>query len=875
MKKLTAVVFILLLVTVLAACAAEPQIVEVTRVVTDTDTVEVEVTKVVEQAVETVVEVTREVETVVEVPVTPEPEPIDRTGGWFDTVVVVREPNQDAAIARMAAGDIDAFADDVAGEALMQAIADAGNIETRTVYGLFDEIFFNGGVCTDEALFNPFSNAKIREAMNYAIDRNYIADELYGGMAIPKIVPHVEAGIVRGEIAPEVRALETKYAYDLEKTREIITPEMEAMGAELVDGKWTYNGEPITLIGLIRIEDTRLEIGNYYANQLEELGFTVERVERTSGELSPIWINSNPAECQWNWYTGAWSQTAVDRSDGNAFEQYYTDRVLPWENQAVFETPELLDEISLRLFNNDFADTDERLELIREALPLAFEMSPRVWITSRLSAVPFSDKLSVTTDLAGGLSGAAMWPWTTKLANGDVGGSATIAMPDIFVQPYNPLGGSNWVMDSFIKNSVRDQAFYPDPNTGLYWPSRAERAEVVVKEGFPMSKTLDWVDLSFVPEVAVPDDAWAGWDAENQVFLNASEVYTEPQTAVYMSTVYYPEDMFETVKWHDGTPLTIADFLMNMITQYDMANEASPYYDENLAPDWEQVSSYLKGVRIVSEDPLVIETYSDAPSLDAENSVIAWWPGNEDSSPGYDFGDAAWHNMALMLRGWEDRGFAFTTDAADVNEIEWMSIIAGPSLEVLANELATSKEEGFVPYEPTLGQYITPEEAQTAYSNLEEFARRYGHYYLGTGPYFLQGVFTTEGQAVLSQNPGHPDASNRWDRFGPPAVPEIEIDGPGRVTIGEEATFDVYIDALGEPYAVDDISKVTYLLFDAESNLVEQGEAEADSDGLWVVTLSGDTTSSLAEGSNRLDIVVASNLVALSNLAEFPFVTAP
>jgi len=44
---------------------------------------------------------------------------------------------------------------------------------------------------------------------------------------------------------------------------------------------------------------------------------------------------------------------------------------------------------------------------------------------------------------------------------------------------------------------------------------------------------------------------------------------------------------------------------------------------------------------------------------------------------------------------------------------------------------------------------------------------------------------------------------------------------------------------------------------------------------LWVVTLSGDTTSSLAEGSNRLDIVVASNLVALSNLAEFPFVTAP
>ncbi len=69
----------------------------------------------------------------------------------------------------------------------------------------------------------------------------------------------------------------------------------------------------------------------------------------------------------------------------------------------------------------------------------------------------------------------------------------------------------------------------------------------------------------------------------------------------------------------------------------------------------------------------------------------------------------------------------------------------------------------------------------------------------------------------------HPDAANRWDRFGPPAIAEVEIDGPGRVTIGEEAVFDVYIDAFGEPYAVDDISSVQYLLFDAEGKLVEQG----------------------------------------------------
>jgi peptide/nickel transport system substrate-binding protein len=874
MNKITVLVLITLLAALLAACGAEPAVVEVTRVIRETDTVEVEVTKLVETEVETVVEVTRQVETVVEVPVTPEPEPVDRTGGWLDTIVIVREPSQDAAVARIAAGDIQAFADDVGGEALVQAIEDAGNIETRTQYGLFDEIFFNGADCSDESLFNPFQNAKIREAMNYAVDRDYIADELYAGLAIPKVVPHVEAGLVRGQIAPEVRSLESQYAYDFEKAREIVTAAMEEMGAALEDGVWTYNGEPITLIGLIRIEDTRLEIGNYYANQLEEMGFTVERVERTAGELAPIWIQGNPLDCEWNWYTGAWSQEEVDREDTLAFEQYYTDRVLPWENMAVFETPERLDEISLRLFNNDYASLDERLELIREGLPLALEMAPRVWLTSRLTLVPFSEEIEVTTDLAAGLAGSAMWPWTTRLKD-EVGGSMTIALPDIYVEPYNPIGGTNWVMDAFIKNSVRDQAFLPDPATGLRWPSRAERAEMVVQEGFPMSATLDWVDLSFEPQIIVPDDAWAGWDAENQVFLTAGQVYDEPQTAVFKSTIYYEDNMFDKVKWHDGTPLSPADFVMGMITQFDLGNENSPYYDENLLPDFEQFMSAFKGVRIASTDPLVIEHWGNNPSLDAERSIYNWWPGDEDTASGYDFGDAAWHNMSIMLRGEENGSFAFTADKADVNEIEQTSMIAGPSLEVLATELAAAKEEEYIPYEPTLGQYITPEQAVQAYSNLEEFARRYGHYYLGTGPYFLQGVFTVEGQAVLANNPDHPDAANRWDRFGPPAVPEVEIDGPGRVTIGEEAVFDVYIDAFGEPYAVNDINSVTYLLFDAQGNLVEQGLAEVDSDGLWVVTLSADTTSGLAEGSNRLDVVVASNVVALASLTEFPFVTAP
>ena len=59
-----------------------------------------------------------------------------------------------------------------------------------------------------------------------------------------------------------LRELEAKYAYNPEKAQEVITAEMTAMGAELVDGKWSFNGEPVVLIYIIRTEDNRRPIGD-------------------------------------------------------------------------------------------------------------------------------------------------------------------------------------------------------------------------------------------------------------------------------------------------------------------------------------------------------------------------------------------------------------------------------------------------------------------------------------------------------------------------------------------------------------------------------------------------------------------------------------
>ena len=550
-------------------------------------------------------------------------------------------------------------------------------------------------------------------------------------------------------------------------------------------------------------------------------------------------------------------------------DRYYTNRVLPWPLWAIYAPPAELDDASAKIFNGSFASIDERNELFRTALPLSNEYATRNWITSRTTVVPFRNEVAVTTDLAGGVSGAALWSKTIRFAD-EVGGSMNVGLPSVFTEPWNPFGGSNWVFDQMIIRGVGDLGIYSDPNTGLGILGRIERAELTVREGYPMAVSSDWVTLAFEPEVVVPDDAWAGWDAENQVFLTAAEVYTETQTALVKSTVYYPADLYTTVTWHDGSPISAADFVMTMITQFDLGDPASANFDEALVPTREQFLASFRGVRIASVDPLVIETWSEAGSLDAENAVSSWWPAGV-----YDYSDTAWHNMSLMLLGDANGAFAFTPEKAEAAELERANLVAGPSLEIMAGELISATADAYIPYAPTLGQYVTAEEATARYDNLAEFARRYGHYYISTGPYFLSGVFPVEGQAVLSHYAAHPDLASRFSGFAAPAFPVTEIDGPARVTIGEEAAFDIFIDVFDGPYPVADIEAVNYLVFGADGALVAEGVAEASEDGVWQAVLGSDVTGAMAEGANRLDVVVVSKLVAIPGLSSFEFVTAP
>ncbi|MFQ5459612.1 MAG: ABC transporter substrate-binding protein, partial [Anaerolineae bacterium] len=483
---------------------------------------------------------------------------------------------------------------------------------------------------------------------------------------------------------------------------------------------------------------------------------------------------------------------------------------------------------------------------------------------------PLRKDVEVAADLSGSIYGTMLWPYTLRHQS-DVGGSLTWASASILTEPWNPIAGTNWIYDTALIRSTGQWSFMPDPNTGLTWPQRVQSFDVTVKEGLPVGKTNDWLTLTFAPEIQVPDDAWIDWDASEQRFITAGEGYTETQTALVKTTTTYPADLFETVKWHDGSPLSVGDMVMRLIMVFDDAKPESAIFDEAEVPSLESFMSTFKGIRITSTNPMTVEFYSDNWSLDAESAISnlrTLWPY-------YGFGEAPWHTVALGVRG-DAKGLAsFSADKAAAKEIEQFNYIAGPTVKTLADQLAEATDETYIPYAPTMADYVTPEEASARYDNLAEWYAERGHFWVGTGPFILKKAFPVEGTVTLERNPDFPDMADKWSRFAEPVIAEVSVDGPGQVTSGEAATFDVIVEYQGEAYAAADIQEVKYLAFDATGELVDSGTATAVEDGLWRVQLAPELTSGLEAGSNRLEVVVVSKLVALPSLGAIEFVTTP
>jgi peptide/nickel transport system substrate-binding protein len=215
---------------------------------------------------------------------------------------------------------------------------------------------------------------------------------------------------------------------------------------------------------------------------------------------------------------------------------------------------------------------------------------------------------------------------------------------------------------------------------------------------------------------------------------------------------------------------------------------------------------------------------------------------------------------------------AWSTDKAGAKKVEWMSFIAGPSLTILKAYMDKAAAENYIPYAPTMSQFVTADEATLRWANLENWYKLQGHFWVGTGPFYLNKAFPVEKSLSMLRNPDYPDSANRWAVFGTPMVPVVTVDGPAAVSIGAEAVYNVAVTFNDQPYPADKIDAVKYLVFDAAGAVVTQGDATAGAAGAYTITLPADVTAKLVAGSNKLEVVTTSLAVSIPAITDFEFV---
>ncbi len=692
---------------------------------------------------------------------TPVPEPteapvITQFGGWLDEITV-SVVSFDSAITQLESGTIDVYTGALQ-PSEYDAIKSAG-LQFATSYGLFYDLTFNPvGPVFQNGSFNPFSSPRIREAMNWLIDRNYINQEVFFGKGLPRYFA-ISPGLPEyNGVLDKAKELEDYYSYDMSKANEAITAEMKSMGAVMSGGKWTYNGTPVTLIFLIRTDSdgNRLPIGDYIANQLETIGFTVDRQYKLSSETGPIWIGSEPAEGQWHIYTGAWANDALAPHESDVFMFYFTPSGMEsplW--QAYKPSNEFL-QLAEQIDSNSFSSMSARENAIKRALELSLQESVRIFILENQNYSPYRQEVELAIDTFAGIETAQIWPYTLRIS-AQKGGKLVIGTELILGDTWNPIAGSTWTSDKFCVRATQSGDVMADPKTGLTWPLRIEKAVITVPNGTLVSKTLDWIDLEYVNEIIVPGDAWVDWDPTAQTFVSSSDVNPTGLKVQRKTTVYYPSNMFETVTWHDGSPLSVADFIMHMIISFDRSKPESTLYDEFGYFD-DQFRSAFRAVKIISTDPLVIEYYSDVVNLDAERNIPTLYPT-------YNLGEASWAMLAVSSMAEANGELAYSFEKATKLGVEWTNYVSGPSLSILAKYLDQAKSQNFIPYTPTLSKYITQDEAKLRYTNLTNWYDVHGHFWVGTGPYYLDRVNPGDSTLLFKRFESSPDNLEGWAKF--------------------------------------------------------------------------------------------------------------
>ena len=730
------------------------------------------------------------------------------------------------------AGDMDLYEFSLKTEAARQ-LQDVQGVKVYQAPATMISLILNPAPAPEGEL-NPFSFRDVRVALQYAVDRQFIAQEIYKGLAESMLA---QAGPFDYDYLTIYDQLKQEdITYDPEFARQLVTQAMTGAGAVLQDGRWYFDGTPIQLKFIIRVEDERREVGDLIRAELDKLGFTVNATYQSFAPAILTVYGTDPQLFQWHMYTEGWGRGAAERYDYgtiNAMAAPWLGNMPGWQEGGFWQYEhQRLDELGKRLFQGDFQNEAERNQLYQEMTDLSVDESVRIWLATIVNSLPVSAEVQgITQDIAAGPKSI----WTLREAY--VPGRDTLTVGNLWVwterSTWNPIGGFGDVYSNDIWQNIHDPPLWRDPFTGVPIPFRATYE---VATAGPSGK-LD-----------VPADAFL-WDAEQEAFAPV-----EAGTRATSKVVFDYSRYFQS-KWHNGQPITMADVIYSIYQGFDLAfDEDKSRVEFALAVTSRPFLETVRGIRIVDEDKL--EVYVDYWHF--VEDYIAEYAGLSGLS-------MPWEVLAAMDQlVFEDRRAAYSNTAAQRFSVPWINLVMDNDSRQLRRAILGLRDQGRYPdnvFQVGDVSLVTPEEAQQRYEATLAWIAEHGMAVISNGPFKLVRFEPPAQFAELEafRDPTYPFKPGDWYRGAPPAIRFEALESPG-IGIGFPATISIGLQGPGQV-------KVRYLLFDpAIGETLASGEAQRINATQYTVDLPSQTTANLVPGLYHLFVVASSDQV--SSLAE-------
>lgn len=677
---------------------------------------------------------------------------------------------------------------------------------------------------------NPFSIKEVRQAVQYLVNREYIANDIYQGQALPMVSHLSPTDFDFLTIYDQARGADLRYDPELARSR--IKDAMTKAGAELANGGWSYKGRPIRIKFIIRIEDERRDIGNLVMAELKAAGFEVAPAFKPFADAVLSVYSSDPQSFEWHLYTEGWSRSSpskYDFSTVNSMTAPWLGNMPGWQETGFWQYEDAdLDTLGKRLYTGDFADQAERDEIYKKMTADALDESVRVWVVTAMNTFPLNpDMKGVTTDLVAGPRNAR------TLREAYIPGKEAITVGNLWVWTertiWNPVGGFGDAYSSEIVRNLTDPPIWDHPFTGL---PEGFRASYKVETSGPKGK------------MAVPGDA-VMWDAGGDQWTAVGAGKQATSKIVYDYSKYFESN------WHHGQQITMADVVYPIAQAYELAYDVNKSKIETaLGVTARPYLETFRGYKIL--DGHTLEVYVDFWHFE-QNQIASYASPSGLVMP--------WELLAAMDDlVFTQRRAAYSDTAAARFSVTWLSLVMPTDAGLVNRTLRTMDTASTVPQGVFVfgnQALVSPEEAKARYkASMDWFAAR-NHLFVGNGPFFLARYDPAAQFAEINafRDPTYPYHPGDLYLGQAPGIEISDIEH-GDVTAGKAA--DVSATARGPGNVA-----MHYVLIDpTTSKVLQSGDAKAGQNGRFTVSLEPGTTTGLRAGLYNLYLAAYSDQVA-------------